>query len=318
MYCHNCGSTVPEKAKYCPTCGVQLIRLRASRDADMNQGTARPYGRRRGRMLLAFAMFLLVFVFEMIGYVAGDLCGLDVNVTTYVGGAAGAVVGMLAIGWRDFVVPRARALMESLRMGWWLLVSSSLFCVFEIGSLVAEGSWHIADGWPLRTLGVLVMCLSIGICEEGMFRGLLFGGLLFGSRGTDADVRRIAVISSAIFGLAHVEWWSLNYTDPMSLVQAVLKVVQTGMFGFFLSAVLVKTRNVTGSMLLHGFSNFLLLVSSVGLMDYSPDIEYVSSGPDSAIIAITYVVAIAMYVPLLIQAILVFRKPCPSPFATKG
>ena len=203
-------------------------------------------------------------------------------------------------------------------MGWWLMASSALFLTFEVGSAVAGGEWHVADGWPLRTLGVLVMCLGIGICEEGMFRGLLFGGLLSRKRGTDADVQRMAIISSVFFGLAHVEWWALNYADPMSWVQAVLKVVQTGMLGLFLSAVVVKTRNLTGPMLLHGLSNFLLLVSSVGIMDASPDVEYVTSGPDSAMVAITYVVAIAMYVPLFIQAIRVFRKPCTSPFATKG
>ena len=318
MYCHRCGSAVPERAAYCPSCGVLLTHAPVTRNEFAAQAEVRPERRRRGKALLAFGMFLLVFVFEALGYFVGDVCGLDPNVSTHVGGAVGAVVGMLVLGWRDLVTPRASALGESLRMGWWLLASSTLFCSFEVGSMVASGEWHVADGWPLRVLGLLVMCLGIGVCEECMFRGLLFGGLLSCRRGTDADVRLMAVVSSVLFGLAHVEWWAMNYADPMAWAQAVLKVVQTGMLGLFLAAVLVKTRNVTGCMLLHGFSDFLLLVSSVGFMDATPDVEYVTSGPDSAAVVIVYVVAIAMYVPLLIQAIRVFAKPCASPFATKG
>lgn len=265
-------------------------------------------------MLLAFVMFLLVTVFEVLGYIVGNAIGLDSDVTIYVGGAMGAIVGMLVLGWRDLVVPRASAIKESLGMGWWLLACGVLLLVFEVYACVSEGEWHCADGWPLRTLGLLVMCLGIGICEEGMFRGLLLGGLLSRKRATDADVQKMAIISSVAFGLAHVEWWALDYSDPMSWAQAILKVVQTGMLGLFFAAVVVKTRNVTGCMLLHGLSNFLLMVTTVGLMDYAPDVEYVTTGPESATVVATYVLVIVMYVPLLIGAIRVFRKPCVSPF----
>ena len=259
-------------------------------------------------------MFLLVPVFEVIGYLVGEGFGLDSNVTTYVGGAVGAVVGMLVLGWRDLVTPRASAIKESLRTGWWLLACAMLLLAFEVFSFATEGGWHIDDGWPLRTLGVLVMCLGIGICEEAMFRGLLFGGLLSRKRSTDADVQKMAIISSVAFGLAHVEWWALDYGDPMSWAQAILKVVQTGMLGLFLTAVTVKTRNITGCMLLHGLSNFMLMVTSVGLMGDTPDVEYVTSGPDSVAVVAMYVMVILMYVPLLISAIRVLRKPCTSPF----
>ena len=266
-------------------------------------------------MLLAFVMFLLVSVFEVIGYIVGNATGLDSNVTIYVGGAVGAVVGMLVLGWRDLVVPRASAIKQSLRMGWWLLACDALLLGFEVCAAVSEGEWHFADGWPLRTLGLLVMCIGIGVCEEGMFRGLLFGGLLSRKRATDADVHKMAIISSVAFGLAHVEWWALDYSDPMSWAQAILKVVQTGMLGLFLAAVVVETQNVTGCMLLHGLSNFMLMVTSVGLMDYAPDVEYVTTGPDAVMVVATYVLVILMYVPLLVRAIRVFRKPCKSPFA---
>ena len=315
MYCHNCGSTVPDGAMYCPACGTQLTR-RSGRGPDViaTQDEVRPKGRRGSKTLLAFAMFLLVPIFEVIGYLIGGGLGLDVNITVYVGGAVGAVIGMLVLGWRDLVTPRASAIKESLRMGWWLLACDTLLLAFEVYSFASGGSWHIDDGWPLRTLGVLVMCLGVGVCEECMFRGLLFGGLLSRKRGTDADVQKMAVIASVAFGLAHVEWWALDYGDPMSWTQAILKVVQTGMLGLFLTAVTVKTRNITGCMLLHGLSNFMLMVTSVGLMGDTPDVEYVTSGPDSVAVVFTYIMVILMYVPLLVSAICVFRKPCTSPF----
>ena len=314
MFCHRCGSTVPERAVYCPECGSMLRQLPVTQGVRVTQEVPKQTCRRRGKVFLAIVMFLLVNVFEVIGYVIGSAVGLDPMVTAYVGGAAGSVVGMLALGWLDLVRPRASVIKESLRMGWWLLACDVLLIGIEVVASIAEGEWRFASGWPLRTLGLLVMCLAIGICEEGMFRGLLFGGLLSRKGATDADVQKMAIISSAAFGLAHVEWWAMDYSDPMSWTQAILKVLQTGILGLFFTAVVVKTRSITGCMLLHGVSNFMLMVTSVGLMDYTPDVEYVTTGPDAVMVVVTYVLVIVMYVPLLVRAIRVFRKPCTSPF----
>ncbi len=314
MYCYNCGSAVPESASFCPVCGTALVRSAQPQGRIATQDSAHTKWGGKRRVFLAFLMFLLVIPFEVLGYVIGDFAGIDQNIAIYVGGTVGVVLGMLALGWRNLIIPRMAALKESFRMGWWLLTCSGLLMLFELVTSAAEGYLHVAEGWPQRTFGILVMCLGIGICEEGMFRGLLFGGLLSGRRGTDGDVRKMAIITSVLFGLAHVEWWALNYSDPLAWVQAVLKVMQTGILGMFLAAVVIKTKNITGSMLLHGLSDFLLMVSSVGFMDETPDVEYVASGPDSLLVAIIYSVVILMYMPLLIRAIRVFAKPCTSPF----
>ena len=39
MFCHNCGNEVPERAKFCPKCGVEVIVKKVEKSEDKKVGT---------------------------------------------------------------------------------------------------------------------------------------------------------------------------------------------------------------------------------------------------------------------------------------
>ena len=81
-----------------------------------------------------------------------------------------------------------------------------------------------------------------------------------------------------------------------------LKVLQTGMYGFALAAVVCKTGEIVSAALLHGLDDWLLFVLTFVVGD-SLVTEYVSSDVDEGwATVIVYVICIALYIPLVVRA----------------
>ena len=131
--------------------------------------------------------------------------------------------------------------------------------------------------------------------------------------GTRRGLVVSVIVTSLAFGAAHVMWTELDYTDALQVAQAVLKVMQTGIYAVFLSAQVVRTREVWGVGLLHGLDDWLLLVVSVVLGGGSIETEYVAAGDDALPTSILYLVVIALYIPLLVRGIKMLKKaPVPD------
>lgn len=264
-------------------------------------------------MVRALFLFVAVLGFEVLGAVAATLLGLDMEVVGYGCAGAGACLCMAAMGWQSLVVPRADALLSALRKGWWLLVASLLFMLFDLVALITEET-PVADAWPLLTLRMLFICAMIGLVEECMFRGLLLGGLLSVPRRSSMGIATIVVIASLLFGAAHVDWFSLDYANYLSVVQAVLKIVQTGILGFFFASLVIRTGSVAGVSMLHGLSDFLLVLVSGGLIGQSLDFEYVTTGSEAYELMVVYLFAIALYMPLAIIGARMLKGATKTPF----
>jgi hypothetical protein len=133
-----------------------------------------------------------------------------------------------------------------------------------------------------------------------------FGGT---RRGLVASV----IATSLAFGAAHVMWTELDYMDPLQVAQAILKVMQTGIYAVFLSAQVMRTREVWGVGLLHGLDDWLLLVVGIVLGGESLETEYVAAGDDALPTIILYLVVIVLYIPLLVRGIKAIKKaPVPD------
>ncbi|MDO4797019.1 MAG: CPBP family glutamic-type intramembrane protease [Coriobacteriales bacterium] len=338
MRCPHCGKELAEQARYCTECGglldaqetparmqlpvpgTQTAEPDALVPAQDVQSPAPVAGARRrprkGRttFLLSMLAQVLVVAFEVVGVIVCLLLHADESYGASLGGAVGAVVAIALMGGISLFAVRKGVLKESLRRGWWFLVVNCGLMVFSVVDFVLDDSMTVADGWPLRTLGLFVLCLGIGVAEEGMFRGLLLHGMLDAFGRTRRRVHAVIIVTSVLFGLAHIDFALLSVSDPMSLLQAVLKIVQTGLLGYLLAVLTLHTKSLVGCALLHGLGDFVLMIVSIGLCGDSLDVSYVASGSEGVETAILYAVIIVLYIPLAVIGYRLLRNINPPQY----
>lgn len=125
-----------------------------------------------------------------------------------------------------------RSTLEGLRLDWPELA-------FSLYTLASFATW--IGGVNLHW-GPIGMALAVGTAEEFIFRVLLLGWLV-----TRLPAPAALAVSSAVFGLAHL--------NELSIL-GVMSVVPQTAGGFVLGAVYLRTRNPVGPILAHAFWDF--------------------------------------------------------------
>lgn len=307
MYCTDCGNTLPDGAAFCPECGSAV-------GTSSRKPKRQPRSRGWSTFALCLLFMFLMIVGEVIGYVVGMGLGLDVDTSATVGGAVVSVLAVVVLGGGRLLVPTRAAMLEAFRTGWWLLAVNFGLAAFDLASVLLDESFVVAPGWPLRVLNVAVLCLAVGLSEELVFRGLLLHGFLAVQGGTRRGMVAAVVTSSLLFGIVHIDWSTLDVHNALQVGQAVLKVLQTGVFGLLMAAITLSSRSVIGPALLHAISDFLLMVTYVGLQGESTDIEYVAESETEAWgVIMLYGFMILLYVPFVVKAVRMVREhPVPD------
>ncbi len=253
-------------------------------------------------------MQLLVFVYALVGAVLfyGMPDALDLVVTIAM--AIGAIVGMAIMGGKKLIAFDRKAICESFRQGIWYFGTSAAIFLLSIGFSLTDETFVVSDGWPLRLVQTLLLCVGIGVAEEGVFRGLQLGGLLDVLGRTKRGVVVAVLVSSLLFGLAHVDPTTISLAEPITLVQAILKVVQTGEMGFLLATIVLRTGNIMGGAALHAIGDFLIMFTGIVLQGESTEISYVSTGDDALYVAGFYLFVILLYIPMVVRGIRLLRN----------
>ena len=186
---------------------------------------------------------------------------------------------------------------------WWSIAISAVMMLLSIWDTVSEGVEIVPD-WPINLAYAFFLCVGIGFFEEGMVRGTLLGGLMAKFGRTKAGIWFAVIVSSLVFGAMHIDFSSdLVAGDPLTYAQAALKILQTGMYGFVLAAVTVRTRSIFWPALLHGLDDFLLFVPDVVLLGDTVETEYVSAGDDAMVSVIFYIIICVLYIPLVVKGV---------------
>lgn len=153
-------------------------------------------------------------------------------------------------------------------------------------------------------INILIVGLFVGIVEEFIFRGLIFGGVVQKLGNAKKGIIIAALISGFSFGVLHVIGPVLHgqVTDIGSISTAVLKIIQCAIFGVILCFIYYKTRNLFVVAALHSLDDFLLFVtagaSSTGAADY------VATDSTTVLKAVgAYALFILILVPAFIRSI---------------
>lgn len=256
-----------------------------------------------GALAIALACLPVIVLGEVFGLLVSRATPLDDTLGAELGGALFAMVlcGILG-GSKMFNITRD-SWMFAWRAMWWSIAVSAGIAILNLYSTVALGEMILVFDWPWQAFLSVALCLGIGFLEEFMVRGLILNGLLARMGASRKGILWACIISSVVFGLMHVNLSSLATATPLELLQAVLKVIQTGTYGFALAAVVCKTGELVSAALLHALDDWLLYILTF-IMGGSITTEYVSSGTEEGWATVTvYVVCIVLYIPLVIRAV---------------
>lgn len=263
------------------------------------------------KMLLSIAALLAVYygtkfcapiitdAFHLDSYYTGLCIRAVASIACFV-----ALGGLGSLSWLKFDL---KAVGHAWRFLGYIIIVYIAMGVFSFsitaGTIPEAERGALTAAEALRNLLYITgLCVIVGINEEAMFRGLLFGGLLAGINGSRHSALWAAIISSVIFGFFHV-MSDLNPEDPLTLAQGLMKTLQTGTVGLFLCVTVIEDHRLCGAMSTHGFTDWVVMLSSV-LTGFEGVGSYVNTDPQVAASGIVlYAIMCVIYLPKTIQSI---------------
>jgi uncharacterized protein len=106
---------------------------------------------------------------------------------------------------------------------------------------------------------VTVLCLFVGIAEEGLFRGLILNMLL------PKGIWRAVLLSSLLFGSVHI----LNVFVGFPLNDVLLEMLSALAIGMFLAAVRLRTNSLRPGIIAHCLWDLPLVILKIHLQHLS-------------------------------------------------
>jgi membrane protease YdiL (CAAX protease family) len=141
--------------------------------------------------------------------------------------------------------------------------------------------------------------LSTGFIEEGLFRGLVSGLLMRRWGKTKRGVCAAALISSLLFGLAHIfNLFQRQYTPLASLTQILFGIF----FGLFFHSLFLRTKSLAPGIFLHALVDFAGHLDQLIPGSLPPSEQIVSKTPMEALISI------GITLPLFLYGLFLLRK----------
>lgn len=265
-----------------------------------------------GKMLIGLAAFAAAIVLEGVAVsvafaLTDDTLPLE---TIYQIVSAGiALLIFAALGGSAYLHFDGKKIMAAIKDCWWLLLIDFVILGLTLFSAFTDGD-TLTDNWLLLFILSAILCLGIGLSEEGLFRGLLLHGLLAKMGVSKKGVVWAIIISSVVFGLFHVLPADPSEFTPLGILQMILKTAQTGLCGVIWAAVVIHYDDIWGAAIVHALSDFLLIFPDIifGYMDSALSTDYVSTDEEAMATIMVYVVFIALYIPLIVRSIKVIRQ----------
>lgn len=219
---------------------------------------------------------------------------------------------MLAIMWFFGTKGNLRfdftAFKDAIKRGRYAILISCVFFAIQFVPMVMSLRSHgLPENWLFNFLRVIALCIFVGIFEETLFRGIIFNSLLPKRGETHRGIMVALLISSLIFGFVHVSSYFLfgGEFTALGLGQAFFKTLQTGMLGFLLGAILLKTKSIWGISAIHAIGDILLLTGSVFInlqMDTTSGASYISGDKMGYILLGVYIITCILSIPFIISA----------------
>jgi hypothetical protein len=184
-----------------------------------------------------------------------------------------------------------------------LLIYPALAGILGIIDCIHEGT-PVAKDWPVKLIIVGFSYLAVGLVEEITARGLINDSLLYQFRDSKHIFPIIAIVGGLVFGGIHL--LGTNISDPMSVLQGIMKTLSSGAGGLCWLFMYWKTRNLWGLAINHALFDFLASVPEIFfVIQKSSENTYVQSG--SAGIGMIVVLGVDLLLTVVI-AVWIWKK----------
>ena len=256
-------------------------------------------------------------IVAIIGFIIG-YCGikfLPYSNDDYTGilarfGLGAVLVGiMYLMGAKESLKIFKKGLGFSLRTGLYYLI---IALIVAVGTIIAgiQQNNGIPDNLVMLEISNFVLCLTVGIFEESMFRGVMLHGILRKTGKTFKGLWVAVIISSLLFGAIHVDNYIFGGSyDLAGIIQTIGKILQSGIFGVLLSATYLKTKNFWAIAIVHALNDFCAFQGSVfKVQNAVVGGSYVHTGDTAGMMVIAYGVMTLFFLPALIKAIKMLKK----------
>lgn len=270
------------------------------------RGMNRRQQRNRTRTaILSIALAVITYLAGKLAVLVATRLGIDPLMVGIATRSVVAVGGIVALGGSSWLRFDAHGILQAWSFSKQLIIIN--ICIGTITSLGVIAAIHDGRVDPARVLPitayVTVLCMLVGINEEGMFRGLVFGGLLARMGGTEGGPLRAAIIASVSFGLVHVVF-SLDPTNVYSIASGIMKTLECSMFALILCIPVLESRNLLGAMTVHAFFDWVIMLGNAITTDGVSIPSYTSTDPRIALSSIVvFSVLCVCYLPKTIRAV---------------
>jgi len=249
--------------------------------------------------IIAIVSAVLICVLgEFAAYYLMDL-GLDGNWVLFVFRAVASTIAFILLGGKKWLNFKNNSIGKTLKFCIALLSLNIVLAIMYAAYSVSQG---IVEGAAVRILSTVLLALLIGINEEFIFRGLLYQGILVVGGKKKNSLMTAAIISSILFGFIHVIG-SLDFSNIYVTLTALLKTVETAMFGFILCYCCTFYKDIIGAIVFHSLFDWVILAAQK-LSETELQLEYTSADQESGITKIiSFSIMILIYLPATIKAV---------------
>lgn len=181
-----------------------------------------------------------------------------------------------------------------------------VFMLLDAANLAAAGH-SVSNAWPRVVGTVALQCLGVGLFEETLYRGILFGAVLRAFEHARYRLWASVIITSLIFGISHIAFGEIATFNLNTLGQATGKVLQTGILSLVFCLAVWRTKSLAGALCMHALFDFLLMLPSVLVYGTNFEIAYVSQGEAGIAQFVMYCVLIAISIPFVYRAVRIFN-----------
>lgn len=202
-------------------------------------------------VILCGAMILLDFV--------SPRYSSDIRRNRWIGDIVQQCCGIVAV---LMLMARMKIKLYRKPQGWLFFIPSLIVALdnFPLCSYLA-GNMSFERTGALDVVLFAVYCLSVGVFEECVFRGLVFAALAGYFSNDKRGLVKTFVLSSVVFGAVHI-FNIFGGNVGGTLLQVCYTTLTGGLFAF----ALIKTKNICCSAFVHALYNFCgLLLSEQGL-----------------------------------------------------
>jgi membrane protease YdiL (CAAX protease family) len=190
-------------------------------------------------MGVSLSMVTLLFLFS---YLLNPIQGQCVTVAI-------VLIVILLFGYLNRIGFKKNNTLKSLQYIAIVLIGALYSLVLSI-VYVGQYEFHIPGTY--RIVSIIFQMLSIAFFEEIFFRGILLNTIIYRFGGKKRGIYYAIIISSVLFGLAHL---TNLINRPYLLMGTISQVVYATTIGMLYSTVYVKYKNIWSIIIIHALFN---------------------------------------------------------------